>query len=112
MGLARLDPYKITPIVLGGVYCAAQFAEGATDEDTAAVKVTMDIAELVAFWTILEQRQIINNQNPKLNELYARLGHELINMYKVIVILLGETVAYFNSKRREFYSSCLNRLSS
>jgi hypothetical protein len=61
----------------------------------------MEIAEVIALWTCLEERQIKNNLNSSLNDLYTRLGDEIVEMYKAIIVLLGKMLPYFDSNWRE-----------
>lgn len=101
MGLGRLDNHNVAPIVLGGVYCLALLIGECTEEDLAAMKITMEIAELVALWTSVEKLQIRRQHHGHLQTLYARLSEQIVKLYKIIIVLLGTLMAYFDSKWRE-----------
>jgi hypothetical protein len=98
MGLSRLDPNRIAPIVLGGVYCLAQCIDGATEISLVAIKATMDIAELFALWNCLEERQMKKQHNKELQGLYDELSEEVARMYQVAIRLLGTLMKYFDSR--------------
>lgn len=102
MGLARLDPHKIAPVVLGGVYCLSQYIVGATEVDLAAIEVTIEIAEIFALWNYLEERQMNKQHNQQLRVLYEELGGAIARMYEVAIVLLGTLMKYFDSKWRKY----------
>lgn len=99
MGVSRLDPHGIAPIALGGVYTLVQLIQGGSDESQAALSITLEVAELVAFWTAVEKRQISTNRNPSLGKLYTELSTAVVNLYKAIIVLLGTLIAYFHRSR-------------
>ena len=109
MGLARLDPHRIAPIVLGGVYCLAQCIDGATEHSLAAIEVTMDIAEIFALWDCVEERQIKTQHNQQLRVLYEKLSGAVARMYEVAITLLGALMKYFDSKWRKCTCDVGNR---
>ena len=90
MELARLDPHGTAPFVFGGLFCIVQVIQGGIQQSTDAVTSTLEVAEIIALWTRLEDRQIKNNLNLSLSDLYLKLGDEVAEMYKAVIVLLGK----------------------
>lgn len=102
MGLARLDHHGVAPVVLGGIFTVIQVIQGATDESLTAMTATLEIGYIVSLWNTVEKRQILRNRDPRLMESYEKLSDAIIQLYKDIIVLLGQMVAYFSkSKLRE-----------
>lgn len=101
MGLARLDHHGIAPIVLGGVFTVIQLIQGSTDDSLAAMTATLEIGYTVSLWNAVEKGQILENRDEMLTKLYGRLSEAILRLYKVIIVLLGEMVAFRKSKMRE-----------
>ena len=99
MGLARLDHHGVAPVVLGGIFTVIQVVQGVTDESLNAMTATLEIGYIVSLWNTVEKRQILRNRDPRLTELYEKLGDAIIRLYKGIIVLLGQMVAYFNKSR-------------
>lgn len=99
MGLARLDPHKIAPIVLGGVYTIVQVLQNDTEEFQTAMTTTLELAGIVALWTCIEESQIQKNLNPRLDGLYQRLSGLIVNLYEGIIVLFGTMMAYHDKSR-------------
>jgi hypothetical protein len=105
MGLARLDPHRIAPIVLGGVYCIATIIDGNIDARKSAFLICRDILNTLALWKFIEQYQIVPNIDEDVNEEYEQLQKELVIMYADVIVLLETLTAYFDSKWREYIQS-------
>ena len=102
MGLARLDHHGVAPVVLGGMFTVIKVIQGATDESLTAMTATLEIGCIVSLWNTVEKRQILRNRDPRLTESYEKLSDAIIQLYKDIIVLLGQMVAYFSkSKIRE-----------
>lgn len=101
MGVARLDPHGIAPLVLAGVYTLVKCIEGATEDQRIANRLTMEIPELITLWTSIEQRTIRREHSSNQEEDYRKLCAEIVKMYRVIVVLLGTLVKYFDDSWRE-----------
>lgn len=99
MGLARLDPHKIAPAVLGGVYTIVQVLDNDTEESRAAMMTTLELAGIVALWTSIEKRQISKNSHPGLKALYQKLSELIVKLYEGIIVLFGTMMAYFDKNR-------------
>lgn len=106
MGVARLDPYRVAPIVLGCIYGVAQFVNGATEESLIAMRMISDIAQSIAYWVAVEQHHIARNGLLSLKPEYDELSEEIVKMYKDMIILLGTILAYFDNKWRKSADSC------
>jgi hypothetical protein len=102
MGLSRLDPHGTAPLVFGGLFCLVQVIQGGIQQSPEAITLTMEIAEVIALWTCLEERQIKNNSNSSLKDLYTKLSDEIVEMYNAIIVLLGKLLPYFDSNWRKF----------
>ncbi|KAH7130742.1 hypothetical protein B0J11DRAFT_603123 [Dendryphion nanum] len=89
MGLARLDPHKVAPVVLGGIYCLASLIEGASEDDILAVKCSMDIVELVALWATYEKQHMVVVRSEELKEEYQKLGVKIIKMQRIAKIIVS-----------------------
>lgn len=102
MGLARLDHHGVAPVILGGIFTVIQVIQGATDESLTAMTATLEIGYIVSLWNTVEKRQILRNRDPRLTASYEELSDAIIQLYKDIIVLLGQMVAYFSkSKLRE-----------
>lgn len=99
MGLARLDPHGIAPIVLGGVYTIVQVFQNDAEGSEAAMTTTLELAGIVALWTRIERSQISKNSNPKLIKYFQELSELIVKLYEGIIVLFGTMMAYFNKKR-------------
>ena len=96
MGLARLDHHGVAPVVLGGIFTVIQVIQGATDESLTAMTATLEIGYIVSLWNTVEKRQILRNRDPRLTQSYEKLSDSILQLYKDIIVLLGQMVAYFS----------------
>lgn len=101
MGVSRMDPYSIAPIVLGCIYGAAQFVIGATEESLIAMRAISDTTQSIAYWIAVEQHHIARNGLLSLKPEYDELSEEIVKMYKDMIILIGTILAYFDNKWRK-----------
>ena len=104
MGLSRLDPHGVAPLVLGGIYTIFQVVQNDSDERRTALSLALDISETMALWQSIESYQISPNLNPKCSDLYESLGKAIIQLYQRIIVLLGTMMAYFDKGRWSKYS--------
>jgi hypothetical protein len=105
IGLSRLDPHRITPVVLGGVYCTATIIDGNIDARKSAFPLCLNILNTLALWKFVEQCQIVPNLDKDVDKEYEQLKEELVKMYEDVIVLLGTLTAYFDSKRHEYTHS-------
>ncbi|PMD56613.1 uncharacterized protein K444DRAFT_666200 [Hyaloscypha bicolor E] len=96
MGLARLDPHGIAPIVLGGVYTVVSVFDNNTEECQAALTITLELAGIVAVWTGVENHQISKNSDQRLNKLYAKLSDQIVGLYEDIIVLFGTILTWLD----------------
>ena len=108
MGLSRLDPHGIAPIVLGGIYTVVQIVQNDSDERRAALSLTLDMSETVAVWQSVERYQISQNLNQNCEDLYEALSKAIVQLYQRIIVLLGTMMAYFDKGRWGEYYVKLN----
>ena len=101
MGVSRFDHHGIAPLVLGGVYTLVKCVQGYTEEQLAALRVTVDIPEIIALWTSVEAREIRRPHPENQQQDYASLSREIKEMYQVVIVLLNTLLRYFNSKSRK-----------
>ena len=96
-GLALLDPYRVAPIVVGGIYGLAKIVEGNTREEEAAFASVMEIAEIVALWACIEKTQIVRSQPARLEGYFESLCRKIVEMYEAIIVLLKAFISHRNS---------------
>jgi hypothetical protein len=99
MGLARLDPHGVAPIVLGGVYTLVLILQNNSDESRAAMTIPLELAEMVALWNSTEKNQIMRNSNPTLKALFEKLSKSIKVLFEGIIALLGRMMVYFDRRR-------------
>ena len=107
MGLARLDPHGIAPVILGGVYAIIRVLNNDTEESQAAMTAVLELAGIVALWTGIEKNQISKNSRSRLGIRYQKLSELIVNLYEGIIVLLGTMMAYFDENR---FRKCSRRL--
>lgn len=99
MGLARLDPHHVAPIVLGGVYTLVQIVTSDSEDHRHAILTTLEIVETIAQWNHVEVEQILRNKDPNLTELFEKLGSSIKNLYQEIIVLLATMMIYFSKNK-------------
>jgi hypothetical protein len=101
LSISRLDPHGIAPLVLSGFFCMIQVGQGGVQQSQEIIAVSMELGQLIALWTCVEERQIKRNMNASLEKLYERLSDEIIEMYKAIIVLLGKLLPLTDSRMRK-----------
>lgn len=99
MGLARLDPLGIAPVVLGGVYTIVRVLHNDTEESQVAMTAVLELAGIVALWAGVEKRQISKNSRPRLKVQYQKLSELIVKLYEGIIVLFGTMMAYYDQNR-------------
>lgn len=102
MGFARLDPHKVAPLVLAGVYTIVQIIDGDEEQIRAAMTSTLKLGNIVSLWNCVEEQQIRKNQNESLKDRYSRLSQAIVHMFEQVIMLLAKTMAFFDSRWRKY----------
>ena len=102
MGLSRLDPYHIAPVVLGGVFSAIQLMNNETEGHRAAVKTIEDLLPIMTVWSFVDDRQIRTNRSKSLATFYDELRTAIIGLFRMIMILLGRILAFLSNKQSKY----------
>lgn len=101
MGSARLDPHRVAPVVLAGVYAIVRVIHGDEEQIRAAMTSTLKLGNIVSLWNCIETRQIRKNKNENLRDLYDRLSEAIVRMYERVIVLLGKIMAFCDDKWRK-----------
>jgi len=101
MGLARLDPSKITPVVLGAAYYFARGIEAKGDDDATAKDMCMDIIATLVLWNCLEKHQMMRQHSESCQALYESLEDKMVHMYEKALTLLEDLMLYLQNRGRE-----------
>jgi hypothetical protein len=102
MGLARLDPHGVAPVVLGCVYTLVQTLANNSDEHCVAILITLEIAQVIGLWTDIEEKQTSKNQNSqleRLKEMYEKLSQAVVRLFEKIIELLTTMMMWFDEPR-------------
>jgi len=98
MALARLDPYRIAPVVVTGIYCILQIVEGGDEDINRSKQYMKGIFQIVAYWTCVEEYEIGEDTNRELQKKCNELEKRVVEMYKEIIQLLVTLISYSKSK--------------
>ena len=115
MGLSRIDPHHIAPIVLGGIFSVIQIMTNNTEGHITVVKIIEDLLPIMTTWSFVDEKQIRTNRRKNFVPFYEDLRNAIVGMFRKIMILLGKILTFLSnnfSKRKRgifftlFSSSC------